>query len=169
MISYVVHDCHLIHRAIIFSLWLLCIMLMVRYRMRIWTERLLGILRLTYPKVCRNILQLDGIRYWLIDFFTLSWSAQRISGGYSCSWLLLLDLLRWKSYVLWRWRLSDRSLIEIENRLNNLVNLGVTAFCLSRFLICWSNYSIGIRDNLSTETRLWFLNHLRSRWSNHLL
>lgn len=168
MISYVVHDCHLINRAIVLSLWLLCGMLMVGYRMRIWTERLLGILGLTYSKVCRNILQLNGIRYWLIDFFTLSWSAQRIGGGY-CSSRLLLNLLCWKSNALWRWGLCGRSFIEVENRLYNLVNLGVTAFCLSRFLICRNNYSIGIRHNLSTETRLWLFNDLRSWWSDHLL
>ena len=138
------------------------------YRRRIRAKRLLGILGFTNTKVCRNVLQLDGIRNCLIHFFTLSWSAQRISGSYSL-WMLLLNLLCRESNAFWRRRLCCRSLIKIENRLNDLVNLGVTTFCLNCFLICWCIYSIWIWHNFSTETWLWFLNHLRSRWSDNLL
>lgn len=55
MISYVFHDCHLIYCPV-FILRLLCSMLMIRYWMRIWTERLLWVLSLTNTKVWSYIL-----------------------------------------------------------------------------------------------------------------
>ena len=78
VISYVFHDCHLIYCSV-FILRLLCSMLMIRYWMRIRTERLFWVLSLTNTKVWSYILQFDRIRDWLINFFTLSWTSKRIS------------------------------------------------------------------------------------------
>lgn len=167
VISYVFHDCHLICCSV-FILRLLCSMLMIRYWMRIRTERLLWVLSLTNTKVWSYILQFDRIRDWLIDFFTISWTSNWISCCYS-SYRLLLYLLCWISYSLRRWGLCGRSFVKVKNRLDNLIDLWVSCFWFCCFLIYRRNNSIWIWHNFPIKTLLLLFYHLRSRWSNHLL